>query len=96
MEDTQAAGQEAKAKIQPEIPVNPISPELEEQINETFMYHAPKPGQSARYEWLRSSAKSMALQIARMCPNSRERSLALTHLQECVMFANAAIAINEK
>jgi hypothetical protein len=30
-----------------------------------------------------------------MTPVSREQSLALTHLEEVVMFANAAIARNE-
>ena len=29
------------------------------------------------------------------CPESREKSLAFTKLEECIMWANAAIARNE-
>lgn len=38
-----------------------------------------------------SDAKSLALTIEGMCPDSREKSLAMTRLEEAVMWANAAI-----
>ena len=66
-----------------------------EQINNIFTYHAPKEGQPAKYENIRELARVLALKINEACPESREKSLAITHLQECVMFANASIAINE-
>ncbi len=66
-----------------------------EQIESAFVYHAPKGDQTARYEQIRSMAKHVAFNLIQHCPDSRERSLALTHLQECIMWANAAIAINE-
>lgn len=62
---------------------------------ETFKYHAPKADQLPRYEGLRAKAKEMALLIEQHCPQSRESSLALTSLQQAVMWANASIAINE-
>ncbi len=31
-----------------------------------------------------------------LCPESREKSLAITNLQQSVMWANASIAINEE
>lgn len=65
------------------------------QIDNTFVYHAPKPGQAERYESVRTKCKELAEHIAATCPNSREKALAFTHLQEVVMWANAAIAINE-
>ena len=37
----------------------------------------------------------MAEEIVKHTPPSREQSLALTALEECVMWANAAIARNE-
>ena len=64
-------------------------------IDEIFKYHAPKEGQQEKYEALRSKAKELAYLIDELTPQSREKSLSLTKLQETVMFANAAIAINE-
>jgi len=65
-------------------------------IDKTFTYHAPKPGQPIRYERLREGAKNFALLVDAVAPDSREKSLALTHIQTAVMFANAAIAIHEE
>ena len=67
-----------------------------EQIENTFTYHKPFGGQPARYEALRCEARELALHIQDFCPESREKSLALTSLQQAIMWANASIAINEK
>ena len=61
----------------------------------TFTYHAPKGTQQARYQDLRAKAKELADLIQIHTPPSRESSLALTNLQQAVMWANASIAINE-
>lgn len=66
-----------------------------EQINNIFTYHSPKDGQPAKYQTLRENARQLAHAINQLCPESREKSLAITHLQEAIMFANASIAINE-
>jgi len=68
---------------------------LLERIEQNFTYHAPKGNQPQRYEQLRNKAKELALLIIDLTPLSREQSLALTNLEEAVMFANAAIARNE-
>ena len=60
-----------------------------------FKYHAPHGDQASRYEHIRTIAKALGIFIGGNCPESRERSLALTNLQQAVMFANASIAINE-
>ncbi len=65
-------------------------------INNTFTYHKPFGNQQQRYESIRSDAKALALQIQQCCPDSREKSVAFTNLQQAVMWANASIAINEK
>lgn len=65
---------------------------LAERIANDFMYHSPVGDQPRRYEKLRADAKILALEIVELCPDTRERSLALTKLEECVMWANAAIA----
>lgn len=64
-------------------------------IEKTFTYHAPFGSQATRYHLIREKAKALATEIVTCCPDSRERSVALTRLQESVMFANASIAINE-
>lgn len=67
-----------------------------EQIANIFTYHVPQGNQAERYEMLRAKACSLALRINTLCPESREKSLAITSLQQTVMWANASIAINEK
>ena len=64
-------------------------------LDNIYTYHAPKGDQQKRYEALRDQAKGLALTIEKFCPESRERSVALTHLETAVMWANAAIARNE-
>jgi hypothetical protein len=65
----------------------------EYEIDRRFTYHPPKGEQPAMYECLRAKAKELAQEINRLCPEgSRETALAFTKLEECVMWANAAIA----
>jgi hypothetical protein len=66
-----------------------------EQIENTFMYHKPLPGQPERYEKIRSKAKELATVLNECGAPSRELALAFTNLQQAVMWANASIAINE-
>lgn len=63
-------------------------------IEETFKYHNPKGNQSEMYDSIRSKAKELAVLIDTTCPDSREKSIAMTKLQETTMWANASIAIN--
>lgn len=64
-------------------------------LENRFTYHAPKPGQPEKYEELRGRAKQLAYLIRDLCPTSRETSLALTKLEEAVFWANAAVARHE-
>ena len=63
-------------------------------LKNRFTYHAPKEGQPAQFESLRETALYLANQIDVSQPDSREKSLAITALEECVMWANAGIARN--
>lgn len=63
-------------------------------IENNFSYHAPKDGQPAKYEAIRAKAKELAYLIGNKVPDSREKSLALTNLEQAVMWANAGIARN--
>lgn len=60
-----------------------------------FTYHAPFGDQPIRYEMIRDRARNLAEFMSEKCPPSRELSLALTNLEQAVMWANAAIARNE-
>lgn len=65
-------------------------PDLENR----FTYHAPKEDQPDRYQLIRAQGLTFAQIIDRSVPDSREKSLAITHLEQAVMWANAAIARN--
>jgi len=63
-----------------------------EVIENNFKYHTPKIGQPEQYTQLREKAKELAYLIEQLCPRGREKSLAMTKLEETSMWANAAIA----
>jgi hypothetical protein len=48
----------------------------------------------ARYQAINNVARIMYERILGDCPRSRERTIAITKLQEARMWANAAIAFN--
>ena len=65
------------------------------RLKANFTHHPPTGTQLARYESIRNSARAMANLILVSCPPSRERSLALTRLEEAMMWSNASIARGE-
>ena len=65
---------------------------MNSKIESAFTYHAPK--QPEMYTEIREKAKELAYLIDGLCPDSREKSLAMTKLEECAMWANASIARN--
>jgi hypothetical protein len=65
------------------------------EMDKRFTYHAPKGDQPERYVSLRNKARELAEMIVSLCPESRERSLALTKVEESVFWANASIARRE-
>ena len=66
------------------------------QLDKAFTYSKPFGDQPDRYTVLRSEFKRLAYIVLDNTPPSREQSLAFTKLEEAVMWANAAIARNEK
>lgn len=66
-----------------------------EDLENRFSYHAPAGTQTIRYENIRQKAKEIAIMLEALCPTSRELSLAITNLEQCVFWANAAIARHE-
>lgn len=65
------------------------------KLDNVYTYHTPKDDQTERYGEIRAKARELAELIEDCCPDSREKSLANTRLEEAVMWANASIARNE-
>jgi hypothetical protein len=69
---------------------------MNQQFENNFKYHPATGDKGQRHEDIRNTLKNAAYFIEKHCPNSRERSLAITKLEEAMMWANAAIARNEE
>ena len=69
--------------------------ELNDIRNVRFKYHRPGDAQVGHIQCLRDNAKAFATAVHNLCPPSRERSLAITKLEEAIMWANAAIVRRE-
>ena len=67
---------------------------MNSQIENNFTYHSAKKEQQEKYVDIRIKAKELAYLIDDICQGSREKSLAMTKLEESVMWANASIARN--
>lgn len=65
-----------------------------ERIENDFTYHEATENQVDRYVYLREEAKALANAIDERVPDSREKSLSLTNLEQAIFWANAGIARN--
>jgi hypothetical protein len=66
------------------------------EVKEQFTYHAPAEDQLPRYNALREEGFHLALVIMRLTPPGADQSAALRKLRECMMTANAAIALEKR
>lgn len=66
-----------------------------DQVIHNFTYHPINSAeQGFLYGGIREHFKNLALTVLDQTPPSREQSLALTHLEQALFWANAAIARN--
>lgn len=65
-------------------------------LDNIFMYHPPNASQMVKYEAIRSAAKTFAQVMTDNTPEGADQSAAMRHLRECVMTANAAVALEGK
>jgi hypothetical protein len=63
-----------------------------DEIGQRFTYHPPQDHQVPKYQLIRAKATELAQLIVKLTHVSREQSLALTNLEQAVMWANASIA----
>lgn len=66
-----------------------------ESIEKRFQARTPSADQAGRCERFRDAARELALFAAELSPVCRERSTALTKIEEAVMWFDAAVARNE-
>jgi len=64
----------------------------DEELYTRFTHHAPNADQIERYQEIRQLGRAFAELIDGSAHECRELSLALTKVEEAVMWANAAIA----
>ena len=67
-----------------------------EQLRDIFTYHPPTSDQQVAYEKLRNAAYDFAVALVEVTPPSADQSAALRKLRDCVMTANASIALGGK
>lgn len=66
-----------------------------EDIDNRFDFHAPTTDEKRNaHTSIRQTIKRSAEFINQNCPDGREKSLAITHLEEATFWANAALARN--
>jgi len=70
----------------------PFTPE---EIDDIFTYHAPKDDQPARYVAIRESARAFAKVVIENTKPSADQTASIRLLRECVMTANASIALEK-
>ncbi len=64
-----------------------------QDLENRFTYHAPASHSQVKiYQVIREAGLALANLIDGYAPDSREKSLAITSLEEAVMWANAAVA----
>ena len=70
-----------------------MAQDIHERVNNDFSFHPSTPETAGLFEFNRAVLQSAAHDlIAGGIPEGRERSLMLTHLEEAMFWANAAVA----
>lgn len=65
-----------------------------EELDKRFSYHKPDGDKADRHAKVRQSCLMLAQELCVLAPESRELSLAITSLEQAMLWANAAIARN--
>ena len=71
-----------------------MSAQSTNEIEERFSFHPATEETGPAHESVRAALRTTAHFLDGLLPDSREKSTAITKLQEAMMHANAAIAIH--
>lgn len=66
-----------------------------DRVMRAHSFHPADKEKQEQHEAVRNVTRVCAAGLLELCPESRELSLALTALQDAMMWANAAIAIHQ-
>lgn len=66
------------------------------ELNRRFSHHTPDKERVTKHETVRGMLTQVAAGLDTLVPEGREKSLALTKIEECMFWANAAIARDGK
>lgn len=66
---------------------------MDELVNR-FRYHRPNEAKGARHALVRAKCLELATELNSLIPDSREKSIVMTKLEEVMFWANAGIARN--
>lgn len=67
---------------------------MSQDIDNRFDYHEPDDGKAVKHNNVRELTKLVAENFDTLLPEGREKSLAITKLEEATFWANASIARN--
>lgn len=63
-----------------------------EDIDNRFQYHRPNEATARKHQDVRILCHDVAENLNALLPEGREKSLAITHLEEAMFWANASLA----
>jgi hypothetical protein len=63
-----------------------------DDLKNRFTYHTPTVGMPEKFKQMRKEAFNLSSLIDTYVPEGREKSLAITKLEEAIMWANAGLA----
>ena len=64
----------------------------QKDIDNRFTYHPPSDTKATKHVMIRESGKTLTEIINENVPDGREKALAITKIEEAVMWANAGLA----
>lgn len=73
---------------------NHHKPETAARITNSLSYHKPSEAQTESLRRIRQATHDLAMILEREVPDSRERSLAITNLEQAQMWANKALVLS--
>lgn len=68
---------------------------MSEGISKTYNYHKPSAAGLEQITRLRKAFTELDTLVQQLAPNSRERSVAITHLETAAMWAIKAVVCND-
>lgn len=67
-----------------------------DEMERRFTYHRVDADQADAHATIRLMGRQLAETVDELCPEGREKALAVTNIEQAVMWANAAISRQEE